>query len=180
MATPSMNPSTGSKIFNHVSLNCRNVAAQERFYVKHFGFQRSPTFRAGKPNQFVMLKLGSVRLELYPSDSANLDQKGGEQGVGFKHLSFDVPKLESAIEPLRADGIEPDPIEDVSEHIPGCRVVFFRDPEGNIIEFIEGLLLFEQNSSYVTSTFWGSGHRDDMNKQMERIVTNTIPRDIRR
>ena len=23
-------------------------------------------------------------------------------------------------------------------HIPGCRVVFFRDPEGNIIEFIEG------------------------------------------
>ena len=148
--------------------------------MKHFGFQRSPTFRAGKPNQFVMLKLGSVRLELYPSDSANADQKGGEQGVGFKHLSFDAPKLELAIESLRADGIEPDPIEDVSEHIPGCRVVFFRDPEGNIIEFIEGLLLFEQNSSYVTSTFWGSGHRDDMNKQMERIVTNTIPRDIRR
>jgi hypothetical protein len=42
------------------------------------------------------------------------------------------------MESLRADGIEPDPIEDVSEHIPGCRVVFFRDPEENIIEFIEG------------------------------------------
>ena len=125
-------------IFNHVSLNCRNVAAQEKFYVKHFGFQRSRIFNVGKPDQFVMLKLGSVRLELYPSDSANLDQKGGEQGVGFKHLSFDVPKLESAIEPLRADGIEPDPIQDVGESIPGLRVVFFRDPEGNIIEFLEG------------------------------------------
>ena len=117
-------------IFNHVSLNCRNVAAQERFYVKHFGFQRSRIFNVGKPDQFVMLKLGSVRLELYPSDSANLDQKGGEQGVGFKHLSFDVPKLESAIEPLRADGIEPDPIQDVGEHIPVCGSFSFVIPKG--------------------------------------------------
>lgn len=124
--------------FNHISLNCRDVAAQERFYVKHFGFQRSRTFRPGKPNQFVMLKLGSIRLELYPSDSANADQKGGEQGVGFKHLAFDAPKLEPTIQSLRADGIEPDPITNISKHIPGCRVVFFRDPEGNLIEFMEG------------------------------------------
>ena len=94
-------------MFNHVSLNCLNVAAQEKFYVKRFGFQRSRTFRPGKTNQFVMLRLGSVRLELYPSGAANIDQKGGEQGVGFKHLAFDAPKLEPAIESLRADGIEP-------------------------------------------------------------------------
>ena len=125
-------------VFNHLSLNCRDVAAQERFYVKHFGFQRSRTFRPGKPNQFVMLKLGSVRLELFPSDSANADQKGGEQSVGFKHLAFDTPQLEPVIESLRADGIEPDPIVDISKHIPGGRVVFFRDPEGNLIEFFEG------------------------------------------
>jgi glyoxylase I family protein len=125
-------------VFSHVSLNCRDVAAQERFYVKHFGFQRSRTFRPGKPNQFVMLKLGSVRLELYPSDSANADQKGGEQLAGFKHLAFDAPQLEPVIESLRADGIEPDPIVDISKHISGCRVGFFRDPEGNLIEFLEG------------------------------------------
>ena len=125
-------------VFNHVSLNCRDVAAQERFYVKYFGFQRSRTFRPGKPNQFVMLKLGSVRLELYPSDSVNADQKGGEQPVGFKHLAFDASQLEPVIESLRADGIEPDPIVDLSKHIAGCRVVFFRDPEGNLIEFLEG------------------------------------------
>jgi glyoxylase I family protein len=124
--------------FNHVSMNCRDVAAQERFYVKHFGFQRSRTFRPGKPNQLVMLKLGSVRLELHPIDPANADQKGGEQSVGFKHLAFDAPKLELAIESLRTDGIEPDPVIDISKHIPGCRVVFFRDPEGNVIELMEG------------------------------------------
>jgi hypothetical protein len=48
-----------------------------------------------------MLKLGSIRLELYPSDSANADQKGGEQGVGFKHLAFDAPKPEAG-DPIAA------------------------------------------------------------------------------
>ena len=108
-------------------------------YVKHFGFQRSRTFRPGKPQSIRDVKAGlAVRLELYPSDSVNAGQKGGEQGVGFKHLAFDAPKLEPAIESLRADGIEPDPITDISKHIPGGRVVFFRDPEGNLIEFLEG------------------------------------------
>jgi hypothetical protein len=39
-----------------------------------------------------------------------------------------VAKLEPAIEALRGDGIEPDPIIDFGETIPGCRLVFFRDP----------------------------------------------------
>jgi glyoxylase I family protein len=54
---------------NHLALNCRNVAAQETFFSKHFGFKRSRTFNAGKPNEFIMLKLGPVRLELFPTDS---------------------------------------------------------------------------------------------------------------
>jgi hypothetical protein len=53
--------------------------------------------------------------------------------IGFKHLAFDVPRLEPAIEALRADGIESDPIIDLGQLIPGCRIVFFRDPEGNIM-----------------------------------------------
>jgi glyoxylase I family protein len=78
---------------NHLALNCRNVAAQESFYSKHFGFKRSRTFNAGKLNEFIMLKLGSFRLELFPTDSAKtMNENGGEQLIGFKHLAFDVPK----------------------------------------------------------------------------------------
>jgi glyoxylase I family protein len=124
---------------NHIALNCRDLAAQEVFFSKHFGFQRSRTFNAGKPDEFIMLKLGPVRLELFPTDSAKTGyQQGGEQVIGFKHLAFEVPKLEPAIEALRADGIEPDPIIDVGQVIPGFRIVFFRDPEGNILELMEG------------------------------------------
>ena len=62
---------------------------------------------------------------------------GGEQGIGFRHLAFEASRLEPVIESLRADGIESDPIIDISHHIPGCRVAFCRDPEGNLIEFVE-------------------------------------------
>ena len=53
-----------------------------------------------------MLKLGSVRLELSPRDSANVDQKGASS-IGFKHLSFDAPKLELATESLRRAALNP-------------------------------------------------------------------------
>jgi glyoxylase I family protein len=125
--------------FNHIAFNCWDLAAQEAFYTKHFGFKRSRTFNRSKPDEFFMLKLGSVRLELFSTDrSKTAAMQGGEQLIGFKHLALDVPKLEPFIEALQADGIETDPIRDCSHVFPGLRIVFFRDPEGNILELMEG------------------------------------------
>jgi glyoxylase I family protein len=125
--------------FNHLALNCSDLAAQEAFYTKHFGFKRSRTFNRGKPDEFFMLKLGSIRLELFPTNRAKTaGMQGGEQPIGFKHFALDVPKLEPVLEALRADGIEPDAIIDVGHHLPGLRIVFFRDPEGNNLELMEG------------------------------------------
>ncbi|MCE0522205.1 MAG: VOC family protein [Methylacidiphilales bacterium] len=125
--------------FNHIAFNCWDLAAQEAFYTKHFGFKRSRTFNRGKPDEFFMLKLGSVRLELFPTDrNKTAATQGGEQPIGFKHLALDVAKLEPILDALRADGIEPDPIIDVGHIAPNFRIVFFRDPEGNIIELMEG------------------------------------------
>ena len=125
---------------NHIAFNCRNIAAQEAFYTKHFGFKRSRTFNRGLPNEFFMLKLGSVRLEMFAADPAKItpEDKGGEQAIGFKHLAFNVPKLEPVIEGLKADGIECGNIIDASKHVPGLRLCFFKDPEGHILELMEG------------------------------------------
>jgi glyoxylase I family protein len=129
-------PSTG---FNHIALNCRDVAAQERFYTRHFGFTRSRTFNRGLPTEFVMLKLGAMRLELHPTDSLKVAGcNAGEQNIGFKHLAFDVPQLEPAIEALKADGVACDPVIQATSISDTCRIVFFRDLEGNIIELMEG------------------------------------------
>jgi len=124
--------------FNHIAFNCRDVARQERFYTKHFGFKRSRTFNKGEKGEFIMLKLGSTRLELFPTDSLKVVScNAGEQGIGFKHLAFDVPKLEPMIEALKEDGVVCDRIVDCSKVSPGMRIVFFRDLEGNIIELME-------------------------------------------
>ncbi len=125
--------------FTHIAFRCRDSFAQEAFYTKHFGFKRCRTFNRGEPGEFFLLKLGDMRLELFPPDPDQKSEaaKGGEQPVGFRHVAFEVPKLEPVLEGLRADGIEPDPIRVVAA-VPGMRIVFFRDPEGNIIELMEG------------------------------------------
>ena len=66
-----------------------------------------------------------VRLSLQYQDLARQTR----QLSWLDWLQANVPKLEPAVESLRADDIKPDPIIDVGEHIPGRRVVFFRDPE---------------------------------------------------
>ena len=122
----------------HIAFYCRNLAAQEAFYTKHFGFKRSRTFHKGEPNEFFMLKLGSVRLELFPPGaSVTPADKGGEQPIGFRHLAFEVEKLEPVLESLRADGVEPDKIIELPQLWEGFRIVFFRDPDGNILELME-------------------------------------------
>ena len=123
--------------FNHIAFHCRDIFAQEKFYTKHFGFKRSRTFHPSQPNEFFMLKLGTVRLEFFTSGKTGPGDRGGEQPIGCKHLAFDVPKIEPILEALRADGIEPDPIIDCSKVADGMCIVFFRDPEGNIIELME-------------------------------------------
>ena len=125
---------------NHIAFRCRDISAQEKFYTRHFGFQRSRTFHHREPGEFFMLKLGSTRLELFPRDpNSNLPEgeKGGEQAVGFRHLAFNVPKLETFVEALKADGIVADKIIELPQIAPGFRIVFLRDPEGNIVELME-------------------------------------------
>ena len=108
---------------------------QEQFYTRHFGFRRSRVFNADTPDEFIMLRLGSTCLELF---SANQCASAGEQCVGFKHLAFEVPDLEIAVAHLQDDGIETDAIIDCSATVPGLRVCFFNDPEGNRIELMQG------------------------------------------
>jgi len=125
--------------FSHIAYHCRNLAAQEAFYTRHFGFKRCRTFNRGTPGEFFLLKLGSMRLEFFSAKAeTHPGAKGGEQSIGYRHLAFEVERLEPIVEALRAEGVDLDPIKDVSHLVSGLRIVFFRDPEGNIVELLEG------------------------------------------
>lgn len=124
--------------FQHVALNCRNPVATEEFYTRHFGFHRARVFNRDQPDQFVMLRLGGMCLELFKTSGDANDDTGGEQRVGFKHLAFEVPKLEPVIAGLQEDGVTTERIIDCSQSVPGLRICFFKDPDGNILELMEG------------------------------------------
>ncbi len=81
-----------------------------------------------------MLRLGAMCLELFGTESR---QAGGEQPVGFKHLAFEVPKLETVIDGLRAEGVQVDKVSELAALAPGFRICFFKDPDGNILEVME-------------------------------------------
>ncbi len=126
------------RALQHVALNCRDRKAQERFYARHFGFTRARVFEGGRPDEFVMLKLGDLRFELFQSRGVPPGARGGEQPVGFKHLCLEVPDVAAKAGELRAEGLEPGPVIDCSHQVPGLRICFLQDPEGNTIELLEG------------------------------------------
>jgi len=91
-------------VFHHLALNCRDVKAQGAFYARHFGFKRVRTFRAGRPDEFIMLRLGNACLELFPAQEGGPGRSDQAQAVGFKHLAFEVDDLDRTVgRPARGD-----------------------------------------------------------------------------
>ena len=57
--------------------------------------------------------------------------------IGYRHMAFIVDDLEKAVEILKGNGVEffSEPITvNEPESVRGFRFVYFRDPEGNILE----------------------------------------------
>ncbi len=127
-----------ARAVQHIAFNCKDRIAQEKFYTQHFGCRRVRVFKAGQPDQFVMLRVGDVYLELFQADAAALDQPAGPQPIGFKHLAFEVADIEATAAALNAHGTETGRIIDSGDQVPGLKVCFLRDPEGNVIELMEG------------------------------------------
>jgi glyoxylase I family protein len=123
----------------HIGFNCLDMRKQVAFYTKHFGLKPARVLNRGKPGEFIMLRLGGVCMEFFQTDKTKVgDAKAGEQSVGFKHLAFEVPDIEASVAALNADGVKTGKINDCSAAVPGLRVCFFNDPEGNVIELMQG------------------------------------------
>ena len=125
------------KTVHHIAFNCRDRKAQEAFYSKLLGFRRARTFNKGKPDEFVMLRLGNTCMEFFQAPPA-AKGRGGEQPVGYAHLAFEVANLEEAVALAKAGGVKPENIIDCSSSVPGLRICFFNDLEGNRVELMQG------------------------------------------
>jgi glyoxylase I family protein len=126
--------------FSHVALNCADPIAIERFYTQHFGFRRARVYDPG-PDQVVMIRSGNMWLELFkklePSPLGKPEQDGSDY-VGYRHMAFLVDDLDAMLAELGDTArLSLGPI-DMSQYIPGMRVAWVADPEGNIVELNQG------------------------------------------
>ncbi|MDZ4764865.1 MAG: VOC family protein [Chloroflexota bacterium] len=130
-----------SMVFSHIALNCADPIAVEKFYAKHFGFQRARVIPIGDGKQIVFIKFDTVYLEIFPADGArpvDAPAKDGYTFPGVRHLAFKVDNVDAKLAEMGDDAkiaLGPFSFDDT---IPGWRTVWVSDPEGNIIEISQG------------------------------------------
>jgi glyoxylase I family protein len=126
--------------FAHVALNCRDLAATERFYTEHFGFRRARLVEL--PNtKIVFIKLNGVYLELFESagqSPAPVPTNDGPAWPGVRHIAFQVANVDEKLAEMgSAAKITFGPFG-FDAFIPGWRTAWIADPDGNIVEISQG------------------------------------------
>lgn len=112
----------------HTAIAAKDVERLAAFYVQTLGFEIN--YR-GKSAIFVKASNGSM-IEIIPAEGDVYEAT--PKTPGLRHLALSVSGFEAECERLTAAGVaflEPPLIKG------GNKVVFFRDPEGNILHLIE-------------------------------------------
>lgn len=126
--------------FSHIALACDDPLAIERFYTKHFGFSRARVYLPG-PGQVVVIKSGNVSLELFPAKEQRPVPPADQDGPwypGYRHMAFLVDDLDAKLAQIGDEArVTLGPL-DMGGFIPGMRVAWIADPEGNIVELNQG------------------------------------------
>ena len=127
------------KAMHHIALNCRDNARTEAFYKKWFGFERALTFTDPKGYPVVFIRLGNFYLELFKStgEAGGDLGEGGEQPVGFKHFALEVESVADYHERMK-DAVTFTVPPTTPPAIPHVTLAFFKDPDGNIVQLLEG------------------------------------------
>lgn len=127
--------------FSHIALSAKDPIATERFYTKHFGFQRARVIPLGE-TQIVFLKAGTVYLELFAAEgnATQAPEGDGPHTAGIRHIAFQVDDVDATLASLGDEAkVTLGPL-DFDAFIPGWRTVWVADPDGNIVEISQGFV----------------------------------------
>ncbi|MHB8520410.1 MAG: VOC family protein [Limisphaerales bacterium] len=117
----------------HFGLAARDPVALKDWYMRVLG-ARLVFDNGGAPPAFFLALPGSLLIEVYQAGSV-IARTGDNRLAGWRHLALRVEALEPARDDLAARGVTFD--EPIKPAGGGGRVLFFADPEGNLLHLIE-------------------------------------------
>ena len=120
--------------FEHLALGAKDTSILKDWYVGVLGAEL--VFQMKQTPPAFLVKLGGVMIEIYNArSSSELVRDNGL--AGWRHIALKVKTIDDAREYLKARGIVFK--EEVKPAGGGGRVLFFQDPEGNLLHLVERL-----------------------------------------
>jgi glyoxylase I family protein len=119
--------------FEHLGLASANPDALRSWYVSVLGAE--DVYADGKtPPAFFIRFPGGLLIEIYASNS-RLEETANNSLAGWRHLALRVERIEPVRDVLAARGV--DFQQQIKPAGGGGRVLFFKDPEGNLWHLVE-------------------------------------------
>jgi glyoxylase I family protein len=121
---------------HHVAIICSNYDVSKTFYTKILGLKIV--------NEVFRKERNSYKLDLMVNDTYQIElfsfpnppeRPTTPEAVGLRHLAFEVPKIDEAIQELTQKGIAVEPVR-VDPHT-NKKFTFFQDPDGLPLELYE-------------------------------------------
>jgi catechol 2,3-dioxygenase-like lactoylglutathione lyase family enzyme len=126
---------------HHVTLSVSNAEQVSKWYSDVLGFKIRDRFTLTPPRggKIQVVRVGIPGLQMNISQfkgSVSPNRQGERQG--WRHLALQVASVDRSYQQLRAKGVQ-FLGEPFTYKLPGYRIAFFHDPEGNILELYQDL-----------------------------------------
>ena len=118
----------------HIGLAARDPRTLRDWYERMLGAELVHEMRQTPPAY--LLNLGGLLIEIYGADFSSEETRKNRL-AGWRHIALKVPSLDAAKAELESRGLQF--TETVKPAGGGGRVLFFSDPEGNLLHFTERL-----------------------------------------
>lgn len=123
------------KRIHHVAIIVSDYPKSRAFYVDKLGFEVvRENYRPARRDYKLDLCLGDAELEIFGIPQSP-ERPSYPEARGLRHLAFQVDDVDSAVEWLKARGIECEKVR--LDEFTGKRMTFFKDPDGLPLEIHE-------------------------------------------